>query len=305
MVVEEQMGQIPSSEAPVMTVDVEDYFQVEAFASDIPRESWDGYPLRVEDNTRRILDLFDEHKAKATFFVLGWIANRCPQLIREISHRGHEIACHSYWHRCVFNLTPSQFREDTRLAKDALEDATGTKIRGYRAPSWSITSKSLWALDVLAEEGFEYDSSIYPIYHDIYGIPGSCSLPYTHVLNGNRRLQEFPPATVRILGMTIPAAGGGYLRILPFAYTAWACRRISAHQRLMVYLHPWELDPKQPRIASRMRSRFRHYTNLTKMEKRLEGILKLYQFTSFENVLRHSEASLVQAVPLSVRGARA
>jgi polysaccharide deacetylase family protein (PEP-CTERM system associated) len=306
MVVEKQSGRIaPQSEVHVISVDVEDYFQVEAFSADIPRGSWDLYPLRVEDNTRRILDLFDENETKATFFVLGWIADRCPQLVREIYHRGHEIACHSYWHRCIYSLTPEEFREDTRLAKEALEQAAGTRIIGYRAPNWSITSKSLWGLQVLAEEGFEYDSSIYPIHHDIYGIPGARSAPYTHVLNGNFRLQEFPPATVRILGMTIPAAGGGYLRILPFAYTAWACRKISANQRLMVYLHPWEIDPKQPRVPSRLRSRFRHYTNLTKMENRLQQLLKLYRFASFEKVLRNSLANVVEAVPLRVTGVHA
>jgi polysaccharide deacetylase family protein (PEP-CTERM system associated) len=306
MTAERQTVAFPSrSEMHVMSVDVEDYFQVEAFSADIPRESWDLYPLRVEDNTRRILDLFDEHKAKATFFVLGWIAYRCPQLIEEIYSRGHEIACHSYWHRRIYTLTPREFREDTRLAKEALEQAAGAQILGYRAPSWSITSKSLWALQILAEEGFEYDSSIYPIHHDIYGIPGSRSVPYTHVLNENLRLQEFPPATARILGLTIPAAGGGYLRILPFAYTAWACRRISAGQRLVVYLHPWELDPRQPRIASRMRSRFRHYTNLGRMEDRLQRILKLYQFTSFQKVIDESKFSLFEEVPCGVTGGHA
>jgi polysaccharide deacetylase family protein (PEP-CTERM system associated) len=281
----------PSS-ADVLSVDVEDYFQVEAFAAEIRRESWNRYPLRVENNTRLLLDLFDEHGAKATFFVLGWVARHCPQLVREIHRRGHEIGCHSYWHRCIYDLTPREFRDDTRLAKDIIEQTAGTKVLGYRAPSWSITAKSLWALQVLAEEGFEYDSSIYPIHHDIYGMPGAQSVPYTHALDG-RLLKEFPPATIKVLGMTFPAAGGGYLRILPFAYTRWACRRISARQGLVIYLHPWEVDPRQPRIASGMRSRFRHYTNLGQMEDRVRQLLKLYQFVSFQKVLQNAEVALV------------
>ncbi|MBZ5628702.1 MAG: DUF3473 domain-containing protein [Acidobacteriia bacterium] len=271
----------------ILSVDVEDYFQVEAFADLVSRESWDQWPTRVEQNTMRLLDLFDEADTKATFFVLGWVAAKVPSLVREITRRGHELACHSYWHRCIYGLTPEEFRRDTRLAKTVLEQASGVAIRGYRAPSWSITVRSLWALDILGEEGFEYDSSIYPIHHDIYGLPGARRVPYAHRLNGNRRLQEFPPATVRLMGLTLPAAGGGYLRLLPYAYTAWAIRRMEAEegQQVVVYLHPWEIDPEQPRIAGRVRSRFRHYTNLHSMEHKVRKLLQLRRFQSFQQML--------------------
>src|SRR3954447_18231527 len=163
---------------PLLSVDVEDYFQTEAFSQAAPRRNWDSYPLRVVDNTRRLLDLFDAYEANATFFIVGWIANRAPFLVREIAARGHELACHSYWHRTVYSLSPQEFRRDTRDALRAIEDAAGIAVNGYRAPTWSITRRSLWAIDILAEEGFAYDSSIYPVHHDLYGIPGAMDHPY-------------------------------------------------------------------------------------------------------------------------------
>ncbi|MEP7367447.1 MAG: XrtA system polysaccharide deacetylase [Acidobacteriota bacterium] len=271
----------------IMSVDVEDYFQVEAFADRVRPDQWDSFPTRVADNTRRILDLFDEHGVRATFFYVGWVAKKFPGLVAETSRRGHELGCHSYWHRTIFSLTPEQFREDLRMARDVIEQAGSQKVEGFRAPSWSITQKSLWALDVLAEEGFQYDSSIFPIVHDIYGVPGASRRPYVHA----NKLPEFPPASVRVGSMTMPAAGGGYLRILPFAYTCWAIDRIQAEfgQPVVIYFHPWEIDPAQPRLNGKLRSRFRHYTNLGRMENRLVRLMKRYPFQSFRDWIASGE----------------
>jgi polysaccharide deacetylase family protein (PEP-CTERM system associated) len=271
----------------VLTVDVEDYFQVEAFAGSVDRESWDHRPSRVVGNTQRVLDLFDEHNARGTFFIVGWVAARFPYLVREIQSRGHELACHSYWHRTIYSLSPDEFRADTRQAKQAIEDAAGVAVCGYRAPSWSITKACLWALGILAEEGFTYDSSIYPIHHDLYGVPGARRFPYTHACGNGLSLREYPPATLRFLGTNFPAAGGGYLRIFPSALTELAFRRfeIDYHERVVVYLHPWELDPEQPRIHGPLKSRLRHYTNLHRMSAKVEAVLSRHRFERFSDVM--------------------
>jgi polysaccharide deacetylase family protein (PEP-CTERM system associated) len=278
----------------VLTVDVEDYFQVEAFAGCVSRESWDCWPCRVVENTMRVLDLFDQQQAKGTFFFVGWVAERFPQLVRQALARGHEIACHSYWHRTIYSLTPHEFREDTRRAKQVIEDAAGVQIVGYRAPSWSITRESVWALDILAEEGFLYDSSIYPIRHDIYGLPGAGRFPYSHICGNGLKIREYPPATVRFMGTNLPVAGGGYLRILPLPWAERAFRifETNYHQRVVVYLHPWELDPQQPRIPGRLRSRFRHYTNLGGMSARVATLLRNHKFQRFCDVLAEEQAGL-------------
>jgi polysaccharide deacetylase family protein (PEP-CTERM system associated) len=270
----------------ILSVDVEDYFQVEAFSREVPRDDWDRWPSRVVDNTRRALDLCDEAGARGTYFILGWVAKKFPGLVREIVSRGHEAACHSFWHRPVYTLTPETFRQDLREARDAIEQAGGSRLAGYRAPSWSITAKSLWALDILAEEGFAYDSSIYPIHHDLYGLPGARRFPH-ELETGSGRLHEFPPATISLFGTTLPAAGGGYLRIFPFAYTAWALERLERDdgRAMVVYFHPWELDPDQPRISARFKSRLRHYTNLGKMESRLRRLLGAHDFEPFCGLL--------------------
>lgn len=280
------LGALSKKASHVLTVDVEDYFQVEAFADRVSRDTWDSWPCRVEASTRRVLDLFDEHQARGTFFFLGWVAERFPGLVRDVAARGHELACHSYWHRTIYSLTPEEFREDTRRAKRAIENAAGVVVNGYRAPSWSITRHCLWALDILAEEGFVYDSSIYPIHHDLYGLPGARRFPHTHACTGGRTIREYPPATVRLMGMTLPAAGGGYLRILPSAYTEFAFRTFeNKHgERVVVYLHPWELDPEQPRIRGKLKSRVRHYTNLRGMSSRLGAVLQRHTFERFCDV---------------------
>lgn len=271
----------------ILSVDVEDYFHVEAFAGVVSRESWDEYPCRVVENCRRLLDILDRYQAKATFFVLGWVADRFPAIVFEIRNRGHELACHSFWHRKVNSLSPAQFRADTREACDVIEQAASVRVSGYRAPTWSITTGSLWAFDILAEEGFEYDSSIYPIHHDLYGIPGAQRHAYTHVCKNGESLLEFPPATARVGGVNFPAAGGGYLRIFPLAYTHWVFRQFEkARQPLVLYLHPWEIDPEQPRIQGPLKSRFRHYTNLHRTQERLEELLQRYRFVPFREHIR-------------------
>lgn len=276
----------------ILTVDVEDYFHVEAFTLEVPRSDWDRWPSRVVANTNRTLDLCDETRAKGTFFILGWVAKKFPALVAEIRNRGHELACHSFWHRPVYTLSPDVFREDLLMARDAIEQAGGARVLGYRAPSWSITTKCLWALDILAEEGFQYDSSIYPIVHDLYGIPGAERFPYKLATDSGSELMEFPPSTVKIWGTNFPAAGGGYLRILPFWYNRWALSKIEQEdgRAIVVYFHPWELDPEQPRIPARRKSRFRHYTNLSAMEPRLRSLLHTHAFQPFRDVVETAVA---------------
>lgn len=270
-----------------MSVDVEDYYQVEAFADRVSRSSWDAWPSRVVDNTKRTMDLLDRHNVKATFFIVGWVADKFPELVRDAKSRGHELACHSYWHRTIYSLQPEEFREDIRMCRTAIEQAAGDRVVGFRAPSWSITRTCMWALDILAEEGFTYDSSIYPIVHDLYGVPGAQRFPYTHQLPNGHELPEYPPATVQRFGVNLPAAGGGYLRILPWQYTRWVMRQLereSPHP-VVVYFHPWEIDPEQPRIQGKLKSRFRHYTNLGKMEDRLSKLMQTFAFQPFREVI--------------------
>ena len=267
----------------VMSVDVEDYFHVEAFADRIDRETWDRYDSRVEDNTRRVLDLIDGCGIKATFFILGWVAERYPKLVREIVSRGHEPACHSYWHRLIFKLQPAEFAEDTRRAKEVIEQAAGAAVYGYRAPSFSIVASSLWALDILAEAGFAYDSSIFPIHHDTYGIPSAPRMPF-RVDTPSGPIVEYPITTFRLGKRNMPVGGGGYLRMLPFWYTRFGIRRLKAEgMPLVAYVHPWEIDSTQPRMPGRWKSQLRHYTNLHKTAGRVQKLLRGGNFTSFRD----------------------
>jgi polysaccharide deacetylase family protein (PEP-CTERM system associated) len=277
----------------VFSVDVEDYFQVEAFSDIVSRDTWPDYPLRVETNTHRILDLLDERKVQATFFILGWVAERLPHLVREIDGRGHELACHSYWHRLIYKLSPDEFKEDTRRAKDVIEQAAGKPVFGYRAPSYSVTRNSLWALEILIECGFTFDSSIFPIRHDVYGIPAAPRSPFK-LATPSGTLTEYPITTFRFgLGPNFPVGGGGYLRLLPFWYTRLGAGRAAAENvPLIAYVHPWEVDPDQPRLPGRPRSRLRHYTNLSRMHDRLGALLTLGEFTSF------AKSGLDTAAPL-------
>jgi polysaccharide deacetylase family protein (PEP-CTERM system associated) len=274
----------------ILSVDVEDYFHVEAFSDVVERSAWDDYECRVESNTYRLLEMFDRRGVRATFFILGWVAERYPSLVRDIVAAGHEPACHSYWHRLIYTLTPEDFRSDTYRAKQVIEQAAGTPVYGYRAPSYSITRKSIWALDVLAELGFTYDSSIFPIHHDVYGIPDAPRSPFqTETPSGP--ITEYPITTFRLFGeKNLPVGGGGYLRIFPYWYTRLGVSRAERDGvPLVVYLHPWEIDPEQPRLSGRLTSRLRHYTNLSRMQKRLDTLLNLGQFGSFR------ESDLIQA----------
>jgi polysaccharide deacetylase family protein (PEP-CTERM system associated) len=269
-----------------LTVDVEGYFHVSAFADSIKRSEWESHTLRVEDNTRRLLDLFDQNQIKATFFVLGWVAERVPSLIREIGERGHEVACHGYSHQLVYNQSPEIFRSETMRSKQLLEDITGAAVRGYRAASYSITGQSRWALDILAEAGFVYDSSIFPVHHDRYGMPGTPKHPYNLITDNGHSLVEFPLSTARVFGCRMPVAGGGYFRLYPYAVTRFGLRQINRQDKPFIfYLHPWEIDPDQPRIAARLLSRFRHYNNLDRCEGRLQRLMGDFSFGTTWSVL--------------------
>ena len=276
--------------ANALTIDVEDYFQVTAFERHIDRAQWDGIPLRVVDNTLRTLDLLDRFQLKGTFFTLGWVAERCPQLAPQIVARGHEIACHGYGHELVYQIGPERFRSDIRRAKAIIEDQCGVRVHGYRAPSYSITNRSLWALDILVEEGFSYDSSIFPVRHDTYGIPGAERFPHTIETQAGP-LKEFPLTTLPIsIGwkkLSLPIAGGGYLRLLPVELIRYGMARINTreHQPAVLYFHPWEIDPGQPRIKASLKSRFRHYQNLAGTEGKLSHLFQALKFASMRDVL--------------------
>jgi polysaccharide deacetylase family protein (PEP-CTERM system associated) len=269
-----------------LSVDVEDYYQVSAFEAVVRLDDWGYHESRVERNTHRVLDLLDDFHTKATFFVLGWVAEKCPNLIQSIARRGHEVASHGYSHRLIYTQTPEQFRAETRRAKNAVEDIIGKLIIGYRAASYSITSESLWSLDILAEEGFQYDSSIFPIRHDRYGIPRHQR--FFHILNGEGQtpIAEIPLSTVRIAGLNFPIAGGGYFRLLPYSITQWALHHLNGREGkpAVFYFHPWEIDPDQPRIEAGWLSRFRHYTNLSRMESKLRKLLSRFSFAPIRQV---------------------
>jgi len=269
-----------------MTIDVEDYFHVSVFDRVLPRSSWDSMESRVVANTERLLDLFDEHAVRGTFFVLGWVAERFPDLVRSIAARGHELASHGYAHRLVYEQTPDIFRDDVRRAKGLIEDISGRKVKGYRAPSFSVTERSLWALDVLLEEGHRYDASIFPIRHDRYGIPDAPRWPHPMTRSGGE-LFEVPGSTVRLGGTNVPVAGGGYFRILPYAWTRWGIARLNQleGQPAIFYLHPWEIDPQQPRLRASALGRFRHYRNLHLTERRLRALMRDFAFGRLDDVL--------------------
>ena len=279
-----------------LTIDVEDYFHVTAFARQIKPYEWDTYPLRVEGNTLRILDMLDEFSFRATFFILGWVAERVPALVREIQRRGHEIACHGYGHQLIYRHSPQEFRADISKAKSILEDISGERVYGYRAPSYSITAKSLWALDILVEEGFTYDSSIFPITHDIYGIAGGKRFPHDISTHAGK-IREFPISTftVKVGGWktNVPIAGGGYLRFFPVPLVAKAIQAINSgeQQPAIVYFHPWEIDPQQPRIKTGIKSRFRHYLNLERMESKMRYLLKRFSFSTAKECLNAQKPS--------------
>ena len=263
-----------------LTVDVEDYFHVAALAPNIHRDSWASRESRVVGNTQKLLAIFEQFDVRGTFFVLGWVAERHPQLVRDIAARGHEIACHGYSHRLVYEQSPEEFYAETLRAKNLLEEITGSAVVGYRAASYSIVRESLWALDILVELGFAYDSSIFPVRHDRYGIPNAERVPHRLATLKGKFIVEWPLATARILGCRLPVAGGGYFRLLPYWLSRWGLASINRRelQPFIFYLHPWEVDPEQPRVSASWLSRFRHYTNLGKCEERLRRLLGEFRF---------------------------
>jgi len=267
---------------------VEDYFHVSAFERVISPESWSRWPSTVERNTQRLLELFDEAGIKSTFFVLGWVAERHASLIEDIHRRGHEIASHGYSHRLIYRQDPMVFREETRRSKQLLEDIVQAPVIGYRAASYSITRQSLWALDILADLGFEWDSSIFPVYHDRYGIPDSPTKPYRITTASGTSLLEFPLTTARVLGYRMPAAGGGYFRLYPYWLSRWLLNRARTEQQTAIfYLHPWEIDADQPRVpGASLLSRFRHYNNLEHCLPRLRQLMSDFNFSTVRDALQ-------------------
>jgi len=266
-----------------LTVDVEDYFQVSAFAPHIARSGWDQRECRVERNVDRILAMLDRHQIRATFFALGWIAQRYPSLIRRIAQQGHEVASHGYGHQRVGDLGPEAFGEDVIRAKATLEDVTGVEVIGYRAPSFSIDARSLWAFDRLVGAGYRYSSSLYPIRHDHYGMPEAPR--FAHPVRDG--LLEVPATTVQLFSRNVPSSGGGYFRLLPYAASRWMLRRVNAVDRkpAVFYFHPWEIDADQPRIAGiGNKTRFRHYVNIGRMERRLERLLGDFRWGRMDEI---------------------
>lgn len=280
----------PAAAAPrpitnAMSVDVEDYFQVEAFAPLIRRDEWEAFPCRVERNTDRALEIFAEADIRATFFVLGWVARRYPGVVRRIAEGGHEVASHGSLHHLVYRLEPQEFRSDIRDSRRLLEDIAGVAVRGYRAPSFSIRRDTPWAFEILAEEGFAYSSSVFPIRHDVYGWPEAPRGPFRP--KPDLPLLEIPMSTVRRFGQNFPCTGGGYFRLLPYAWSRWALeeRNKAERQPAVFYFHPWELDPEQPRIAGApFRSRLRHYTNLHRTEHRLRRLAREFRWAPIATV---------------------
>ncbi|MGI9305364.1 MAG: XrtA system polysaccharide deacetylase [Gammaproteobacteria bacterium] len=267
-----------------MTVDVEDYFQVSAFERHISKGDWNKYPVRVEHNTDRILEMFDSSHVRATFFVLGWIAERFPQLVRRIADAGHEIASHGHQHTRVTEQNATQFRQDVGTTKRLLEDVVGLPVSGYRAASFSINSTNLWAFDTLQEVGYSYSSSIYPIAHDLYGMPEAPRFPFRTKPDG---IIEIPITTILMFKRNFPCGGGGYFRLLPYSFSRWAVGRVNKldKQPAVFYFHPWEIDPQQPRINGiSLKARFRHYLNLNSMETRLRRLLTDFRWDRMDKV---------------------
>jgi polysaccharide deacetylase family protein (PEP-CTERM system associated) len=274
---------LPAALLNALTVDVEDYFQVSALAPVIARDTWDARECRVERNVGRLLELFDAHGAQATFFTLGWIAERYPALVRRIVDAGHELASHGYGHERASEQTPEAFARDVRRSKALLEDVGGRPIRGYRAPSFSIGHANPWAFDVLLDAGYRYSSSVYPVRHDHYGMPDAPRFPYA----ARPGLLEIPVTTARVWGRNVPAGGGGYFRLAPYGLSRWALRRVNTldERPAIFYFHPWEIDPGQPRVPGiTWKTRFRHYVNLGRTEARIGRLLRDFRWGRVDDV---------------------
>lgn len=272
-----------------MSIDVEDYFQVSAFESCISRKDWNSLPCRIERNMDEILGLLDETGTKATFFTLGWIAERYPGVVRGIVDNGHELASHGYGHERASDLDRGEFQRDVDRAKKILEDLGGQQVQGYRAPSFSIGDNNRWAIDVLEETGHRYSSSIFPVRHDHYGVPDAPRHPWQP--NGDGGLWELPPTTVPMLGRNLPAAGGGWFRLMPYGISRWLIRQVNEkeHAPCMFYFHPWEIDPDQPRqMDAPLKSRFRHYVNLKQMRGKLRNLLNDFEWDRVDRIFLNS-----------------
>jgi polysaccharide deacetylase family protein (PEP-CTERM system associated) len=294
-----------------VTIDLEDYYQVSAFASGVAVDAWESFASRIEANTDRLLQILDAAGRKATFFTLGWVAKKYPRLVRKVAAHGHEIACHSNTHRLVYSMSPAEFRDDTRQAKELLEEAGGTAVRGYRAPSFSITGKSLWAFEVLADLGFRYDSSVFPVRHPNYGMPQAPRAPFA-IKTASGSIVEFPMPTLEMRGVRAPLAGGAYLRLLPYWYTRWGIRFINEKENrsACVYVHPWELDSEQPRMKGSASARLRHYLGLRGAESKLRRLLQDFEMQPLGSLVEElgRESSLGSAadipeIPLGELGA--
>lgn len=283
----------PTTRDPIrnaMTIDVEDYFQVSAFAPHIPRDSWPSLSCRVEGNIDRILALLDEREAKGTFFTLGWIAERYPAMVRLIVDNGHELASHGHNHLRASDQSPDEFLDDITRSKKILEDIGGQAVIGYRAPSFSIGTRNLWALDTLREAGYRYSSSIYPIHHDHYGMPDAPRFKFHP--RGPDGLVELPATTVQLFGRNLPAGGGGYFRLLPYSLSRWFMRRVNHidRQPCIFYFHPWEIDPGQPRQKNvGLKTRFRHYVNLSRTESRIRALLRDFQWGRMDRIFMEKD----------------
>ena len=270
-----------------LTFDIEDYFQVEAFKNYVSYDEWLKYPCRVAENTQKILDILDERDVKATFFILGWVAERFPDMIEKMADGGHEIASHGYAHHMVYKQTREEFEEDLVKSLDILESLSGAKVIGYRAPTYSIIEESYWAFDTLIKHNFLYDSSIFPIAHDRYGVPDGERFPYVVTRENGTSIQEFPLSTVRLGKWNFPIAGGGYMRLLPYSVLKMGLRHLNRRQRSgIIYLHPWELDPEQPKIPNIPTStRFRHYVNLHSTAGKLRRLTRDFEFAPVRQIL--------------------
>lgn len=296
--VEADRSQTPSSEGAVtnaMSVDVEDYFHVSAFQSRIASDTWDQWPCRIEKNIDRILKLFDDAGVRATFFVLGWVAQRYPSMVRRIAGCGHEIASHGMIHRRANEQDPEGFSQDVSEARRLLEDVSGQSVAGYRAPSYSIGRRNLWALDCLLNAGYLYSSSIYPVQHDHYGMPEAPRFAFRFEENG---ILEIPVTTCRVLRRQIPCGGGGFFRLYPYTLSRWAIRRVNYvdRQPAIFYFHPWEIDPGQPRVSGLgFKTRFRHYLNLSRMESRVRCLLEDFRWDRIDHVFPAKQVAFVTA----------
>ena len=272
-----------------LTVDVEDWFHVSLFRHQIKPSEWDGFKSTVVPNVCRILDLFGRYDVKATFFILGWVAERFPEVVIAIKEQGHEIASHGYWHQIIYENSKQEFYRDVKMSIELLERISGQKVKGYRAPSYSITRESMWAWEILGDLGLEYDSSVFPVKHDVYGIEDVPRFPFCVQAKGKRQLVEFPISTTRILGRNVPIAGGGYLRLYPYWFFKRGIEDINAEGKpAIVYFHPWEIDPYIPRINVGKLKRLRHYGNLELTAERIEMLLQEFRFAPAEQVLKQA-----------------